>query len=46
MGSPGMRYSLVSREIIADSIETVAGAQGFGGSTGDMAVGCQQREFH
>ncbi len=30
-GSPGMRYSLVSREVIADSIETVAGAQGFDG---------------
>jgi len=29
MGTPGMRYSLVSREIIADSIETVAGAEGF-----------------
>lgn len=29
MGTPGMRYSLVSREVIADSIETVAGAQGF-----------------
>jgi dihydroxy-acid dehydratase len=29
MGSPGMRFSLVSREVIADSIETVAGAQGF-----------------
>src|SRR3982750_1968570 len=29
MGSPGMRYSLVSREVIADSIETVAGAEGF-----------------
>jgi dihydroxy-acid dehydratase len=29
MGSPGMRYSLVSREVIADSIETVVGAQGF-----------------
>ena len=29
MGSPGMRYSLVSREVIADSIETVAAAQGF-----------------
>src|SRR5688572_10807480 len=26
-----MRYSLVSREVIADSIETVAGAQGFDG---------------
>ncbi len=31
MGSPGMRYSLVSREVIADSIETVAGAEGFDG---------------
>jgi dihydroxy-acid dehydratase len=31
MGSPGMRFSLVSREVIADSIETVAGAQGFDG---------------
>src|SRR5471030_3041173 len=29
MGSPGMRYSLVSREVIADSIETVSGAEGF-----------------
>ena len=26
-----MRYSLVSREVIADSIETVVGAQGFDG---------------
>ena len=26
MGTPGMRYSLVSREIIADSIEAVTGA--------------------
>ena len=31
MGTPGMRYSLVSREVIADSIETVTGAQGFDG---------------
>jgi dihydroxy-acid dehydratase len=31
MGSPGMRFSLVSREVIADSIETVVGAQGFDG---------------
>lgn len=31
MGTAGMRYSLVSREIIADSIEAVAGAQGFDG---------------
>ena len=29
MGTPGMRYSLVSREVIADSIETVVGAEGF-----------------
>ena len=27
MGTPGMRYSLISREVIADSIEAVAGAQ-------------------
>jgi dihydroxy-acid dehydratase len=31
MGTPGMRYSLVSREVIADSIETVVGAQGYDG---------------
>lgn len=31
MGTPGMRYSLVSREIIADSIEAVTGAEGFDG---------------
>jgi len=31
MGSPGMRYSMVSRELIADSIETVVGAEGFDG---------------
>jgi len=29
MGTPGMRYSLVSREVIADSIETVAAGEGF-----------------
>ncbi|MCX6952407.1 MAG: dihydroxy-acid dehydratase [Verrucomicrobia bacterium] len=29
MGTPGMRYSLVSREVIADSIETVVGGEGF-----------------
>jgi dihydroxy-acid dehydratase len=28
MGTPGMRYSLVSREIIADSIEAVVAAEG------------------
>ncbi len=31
MGTPGMRYSLVSREVIADSIETVSGGEGFDG---------------
>ena len=31
MGTKGMRYSLVSREVIADSIETVVAAQGFDG---------------
>ena len=31
MGTPGMRYSLVSREVIADSIEAVAGGEGFDG---------------
>jgi dihydroxy-acid dehydratase len=31
MGTLGMRYSLVSREIIADSIEAVTGAEGFDG---------------
>ena len=31
MGSEGMKYSLVSREVIADSIETVIGCQGYDG---------------
>lgn len=31
MGTPGMRYSLVSRDVIADSIETNAGAQYYDG---------------
>jgi dihydroxy-acid dehydratase len=31
MGSEGMKYSLVSREVIADSVETVVGCQGFDG---------------
>jgi len=31
MGSEGMKYSLVSREVIADSIETVVGCQGMDG---------------
>ena len=29
MGTEGMKYSLVSREVIADSIETVAACEGF-----------------
>jgi dihydroxy-acid dehydratase len=31
MGTEGMKYSLVSREVIADSIETVCNAQSFDG---------------
>jgi len=31
MGTEGMKYSLVSREVIADSIETVIGCQGYDG---------------
>ncbi|MEC7885349.1 MAG: dihydroxy-acid dehydratase [Pseudomonadota bacterium] len=31
MGTEGMKFSLVSREVIADSIETVAGCEGFDG---------------
>jgi len=31
MGTEGMKYSLVSREIIADSIEAVVGCEGFDG---------------
>ena len=31
MGTPGMRYSLVSREVIADSVETVVAGEGFDG---------------
>ncbi|WP_106476887.1 dihydroxy-acid dehydratase [Phytohalomonas tamaricis] len=30
-GTEGMKYSMVSREVIADSIETVAGCEGFDG---------------
>ncbi len=29
MGTEGMKYSLVSREVIADSVETVVGCEGF-----------------
>jgi dihydroxy-acid dehydratase len=31
MGTEGMKYSLVSREVIADSVETVVGCQGYDG---------------
>src|SRR5260370_30118569 len=34
MGTEGMKYSLVSREVIADSIETVAACEGFHGLHG------------
>ncbi len=40
MGSAGMRYSLPSRDIIADSIETVAGAQWYDGLI--TVVGCDK----
>lgn len=39
-GTEGMRYSLVSREIIADSIETVCGAQYYDGVL--AVVGCDK----
>lgn len=40
MGTDGMRYSLPSREIIADSIETVAGAQYYDAIA--AVVGCDK----
>lgn len=39
-GTTGMRYSLVSREVIADSIETVCGAQFYDGII--AVVGCDK----
>ncbi len=39
-GTEGMRYSLVSRDLIADSIETVAGAQWYDGLI--AVVGCDK----
>lgn len=39
-GTEGMRYSLVSRDIIADSIETVCGAQYYDGLI--AVVGCDK----
>lgn len=40
MGTPGMRYSLPSREIIADSVETVVNAQSYDGTI--AVVGCDK----
>ena len=40
MGTPGMRYSLPSRDIICDSIETVVNAQSYDGVVG--VVGCDK----
>ena len=40
MGTPGMRYSLPSRDIIADSIETVMNAQSYDGLV--TVVGCDK----
>jgi dihydroxy-acid dehydratase len=40
MGTPGMRYSLPSREIIADSVETVMGAQFYDGAI--VIPGCDK----
>ncbi|MCB0428851.1 MAG: dihydroxy-acid dehydratase [Flavobacteriales bacterium] len=40
MGTPGMRYSLPSRDIIADSMETVVGAMGYDALV--AVVGCDK----
>ncbi len=40
MGTPGMRYSLPSRDLIADSIETVMQAQSYDGLV--AVVGCDK----
>lgn len=40
MGTPGMRYSLPSRDLIADSIETVVRAQSYDGVI--TVVGCDK----
>ena len=40
MGTPGMRYSLPSRDLIADSIETVVNAQSYDGLV--TVVGCDK----
>ena len=40
MGTPGMRYSLASREVIADSLEMVSGAQYYDATV--AVVGCDK----
>ncbi|WP_199439743.1 dihydroxy-acid dehydratase [Umezawaea beigongshangensis] len=40
MGHEGMHFSLVSREVIADSVETVMGAERFDGSV--LLAGCDK----
>lgn len=40
MGTPGMRYSLPSRDIIADSMETVVSAMSYDGLV--TVVGCDK----
>lgn len=40
MGTEGMRYSLITRDLIADSIEAVAGAQWYDGVV--AVVGCDK----
>jgi dihydroxy-acid dehydratase len=40
MGTPGMRYSLVSRDVIADSIEAISGAHYYDSIVG--VVGCDK----
>ncbi|GJM60373.1 dihydroxy-acid dehydratase [Persicobacter diffluens] len=40
MGTPGMRYSLPSRDVIADSVETVVNAQAYDGCV--TVVGCDK----
>src|SRR3954451_20677260 len=42
MGSEGMKYSLVSREVIADSIETVVGCAGMDGY---VAIGVSNKNM-
>ena len=46
MGTPGMRYSLVSREVIADSIETVVGRAGLRRPRGDRRLRQEHARLH